>query len=94
MLSIPKPVLWLALLLFSLYSFPIMFEIGYLGIWQGGLDNPGSRQILLDLVFCALLLCAWMIEDARRHGRQAWPWIMLTLTCGVLGPLLYLLSRR
>jgi len=91
--TVPKAVWVLALLIFSAYSFPVLFEVGYHGIWLGGLDNPGSRQILLDLVFCALLLCLWLWQDAQRIGRRAWPWIALTLTCGVMGPLLYLITR-
>lgn len=93
----PHPPKWLtaALLLpFSVYSFWVMARIGYDGIWRDGLALPGSQQILADLVVMALLSCLWLRADARAHGRPVLPWILLTLTCGSLGPLLYLLTAR
>lgn len=89
------PPKWLtaALLIpFSLYSFSVMFAIGYDGIWREGLASPGSRQVLADLVVMALLACLWLRNDARRQGRRATPWMLLTLVAGSLGPLLYLLA--
>lgn len=87
----PKWLVAILLLPFSLYSFDVMFAIGYDGIWRDGLSAAGSRQILADLVVMALLSCLWLADDARRNGRRAAPWIVLTLTCGSFGPLLYLL---
>ena len=91
------PPKWLVAMLlapFALYSFAVMFAIGYDGIWLDGLASPGSRQILADLTVMAILACTWLAADARRSGRKAWPWVLMTLTCGSLGPLVYLLTAR
>lgn len=91
------PPRWLTLGLlipFSIYSFAVMFRIGYDGIWRDGFAATGSLQILIDLAVMATLACAWLLQDAARTGRKAWPWLLLTLTCGSLGPLLYLASAR
>lgn len=88
------PPKWLTAILlvpFSLYSFDVMFAIGYDGIWRDGFALAGSRQILADLVVMALLSCLWLADDARRSQRRALPWILLTFAGGSLGPMLYLL---
>lgn len=70
-----------------------MMQVGYLGIWQAGLSDWGSMQILADLVIAAGLICVWMVADARARGANPWPYVVVTLTGGMLGPLLYLLLR-
>lgn len=88
----PRWLVAVLLLPFAAYSFWVMFEIGYDGIWRDGLASAGARQILSDLVVMALLASLWMHADARRSGRRFLPWLLLTLSCGSLGPLLYLLT--
>ena len=45
------------------------------------------------LVVLAVLACLWLVQDARRTGRRAAPWILLTLTAGSLGALRDLVAR-
>lgn len=90
-LNLKKLLLIDILLVFGAYSGWVMWNIGYFGIWQAGLATPGSAQVLADLVICALLICAWMLQDARSRGGNAWPYVALTLCAGAFGPLLYLL---
>ncbi|HUP92938.1 MAG TPA: DUF2834 domain-containing protein [Solimonas sp.] len=79
---------------FGLYSSYVMLEVGYFGIWSAGIANAASLQVLLDLVITCLLISSWMVIDARRNGRNAWPYVLLTLAAGSFGPLLYLLVGR
>lgn len=89
-----RPVLWLIALGFGAFSLWALLQVGYLGIWQGGLANPGSQQIMLDLVVACTLLIGFIARDCRAQGRPWWPWAVLTLVLGSFGPLAYLLWPR
>ncbi len=89
-----KAILAVVLLGFGAFSAWVMLQVGYMGVWFGALDNPGSQQVLIDLVIVCGLACVWMIKDARERGAQAWPFVVVTLAAGSFGPLLYLLLRR
>lgn len=88
-----------ALLLITLALFGALTAValGHHGIW--GIFEPlfkswGPAQVFADLVIALTLVMVWMWHDARALGRNAWPWIGLTLVAGSFGPLLYLLTRR
>lgn len=86
-----RTVLFLVFAAFGAFSLYVMWQIGYLGIWQGAMANLGSWQLLVDLVVLSGLSLAWMVSDARRTARTVWPFALITLTAGSFGPLLYLL---
>ncbi len=86
-----KRVLWLVALAFSAFSFWVLLQVGYLGIWQGGLANLGSTQITLDLVIACGIAMGFIVRECRAKGRAWWPWAVLTAVGGSLGLLAYLL---
>jgi len=86
-------VLAAVLLAFAVLSLWTMTQVGYLGIFAAGLDNPGALQILVDLIIACTLAIAWIVADARARGRNPWPWVVVTLAAGSFGPLGYLLWR-
>ena len=79
---------------FGLFTAWAVLQVGYFGIFTGALDNPGSQQVLIDLVIACALACVWMLQDARARGTNAWPFVILTLGAGSFGPLLYLILRK
>ena len=88
-----KVVSAVALVVFGVFSSWVMLQVGYMGIWTGALDNPGSQQVLADLVVACGLICIWMVVDAKERGGNAWPFVAVTLVAGSFGPLFYLLMR-
>ena len=83
----------LVLLGFGLLSTYATLQVGYLGIWQSSFANWGTLQVLCDLIVTSSLAALWMLQDARRRGVNAWPFVVVTLFLGSFGPLLYLLRR-
>ena len=77
---------------FSILSLYAVWEVGYIGIVDYHRHSPAGWQVFADLVIALLLLVAWMIPDARRSGRNPWPFVVLALSAGSFGPLLYLLT--
>lgn len=88
-----RPVLTLALAAFGAFSTYVMWEVGYLGIWQAGMASLGAWQLLLDLVLMSCITLGFLWRDAQRTGRTLWPFAVLTLAAGSIGPLLYLVLR-
>lgn len=89
-----KTVLLLVLVPFSALSAVALWQHGYVGIFTYQFQSWAGAQVLADLVIALGLFIAWMWRDARRTGRNPWPWLVLTLLAGSFGPLLYLLTRR
>jgi hypothetical protein len=89
-----KPALWLVSTAFAGFSLWVLMQVGYGGIWYGGIANPGGLQITVDLVIACTLLVGYIARDCRAQGRPWWPWALLTLAAGSFGPLAYLLWPR
>lgn len=71
-----------------------LMEHGYIGIFSFHFTSSAGLQVITDLVIVCTLAMIWMVQDARAHGRTVWPFLLLTLTLGAFGPLLYLLVGR
>ena len=48
-------------------------------------------QLFSDLTVAMVLATSWMIADARKSGRKAWPFVLATFAVGSFAPLAYLL---
>lgn len=85
-----RRTLSIALLIpFALLTLYALAIDGYMGILDHQLATPAGWQVLADLVVALLLVLTWLIPDARRSGRNPWPWVVLTLFMGSIGPLVY-----
>lgn len=83
-------VLSLVLLAFGAFSLEALLAHGYWGLFQYQFGSLAGGQVLADLVIACSLIMLWMVSDARRSGRRVWPYLLLTVTAGSFGPLLYL----
>ena len=90
----PRLILVPVLVVFTVLSALALWHHGYWGILEPHFKSFGGGQVLMDLVIALSLVMVWMWQDARQHGRNPWPWILVTLVAGSFGPLLYLLSRQ
>lgn len=84
-------VLGLITLDFAVLSGYAILEHGYWGLFEYQLASPAGWQVLADLVIVCTLATVWMFADARRTGRNAWPYAIATVFLGSFGPLAYLL---
>ncbi len=66
---------------------------GYWGIIAYHLPSSAGWQVGADLVIACSLAMIWMFADARKTGRNVWPYLAITLVLGSFGPLSYLLLR-
>jgi hypothetical protein len=81
------------LIVFSIFSGYVVYQYGYIGLFEQGLANAATIQIFLDLTIALSLVLLWMWQDARKQGISPLPYVILTLTLGSIGPLLYLVRR-
>jgi len=81
------------LVAFSAFSAYVVYQYGYIGLFEQALTNAATLQVLLDLIIALSFVLAWMWNDARERGISIVPYVLLTLTLGSIGPLLYLVRR-
>lgn len=89
-----KTLAIILLIPFSVLSLYAVFEVGYIGIFDYHRHSPAGWQVFTDLVIALALLLTWMIPQAKREGRNPWPWVVMTLLLGSIGPLLYLATSK
>lgn len=84
----------LMLIPFTLLTVYAVAEVGYIGIFDYHRHSPAGWQVITDLVIALVLVLIWLIPEAKKAGRNPWPWVILTLIAGSFGPLLYLVFAR
>ncbi|RPH48847.1 MAG: DUF2834 domain-containing protein [Desulfobacteraceae bacterium] len=65
---------------------------GLWGIFAPNFQSFAEFQIYFDLVIVLGLFLVWMWRDATAAGCNPWPWLLLTLSVGSIGPLVYLIA--
>lgn len=86
-------LLVITLVLFGALTAVTVWHHGYRGIFETMFQSWAGVQVLVDLVITLVLVLVWMWRDAKALQRKVWPFVLITLTAGVFGPLLYLLTR-
>ncbi|MEM9529858.1 MAG: DUF2834 domain-containing protein [Pseudomonadota bacterium] len=75
---------------FTFLTVYALSQVGYVGIFDYHRHSPAGWQVFTDLVIALILVLTWLVPEARRAGRNPWPWVLGTLFLGSLAPLLYL----
>lgn len=88
-----RVVLAVILAVFAALTARVLIEQSYTEFVETATANAATGLLFLDLIVCLGMACAWMIQDARRHGIAAWPFVALGAAFGAAGPLLYLIRR-
>lgn len=89
-----KFALSITLLLFAALTGVALFHHGYIGIFTPMFETSATLQVLVDLIIALSLFLVWMWNDAKQSGRSPYLWILLTLSTGSIGALLYLITRK
>jgi hypothetical protein len=92
-MSVVRVVLAGVLMGFMALTVRVLTEQSYGQFVETATANAATGLLFLDLVVCLAMACLWMVEDARRHGIAAWPFVVLSAAFGAAGPLLYLIRR-
>jgi hypothetical protein len=79
---------------FAALNVYVVYLYGYAGFVQLALANAATVAVLVDLTIALSLVTLWMWQDAGERGIGIFPYLLLTLTLGSIGPLLYLLRRE
>ena len=88
-----KTLAILILIPFTALTVYAVWDVGYFGIFDYQRHSSAGWQVFADLVIALVLVLTWMIPEAKRQGRNVWPWVLVTLVAGAFGPLLYLATR-
>lgn len=82
---------------FAAFTAYVVYQYGYVGFFREfltiAMSNAVIGQLGFDLVITLGLVSLWMWRDARERGVSIIPYLVLTLTLGSIGPLLYLIRR-
>lgn len=87
-------VLLLVLVPFALFSATVVLDEGYLGFLDVARAEPWGMQMLLDIAISLVLVMQGLAKDARERGIALWPWVIVTVLLGSIGPLGYLVYRE
>ena len=84
----------LVLIPFALYSLWVVVAHGPLGFLTLARREPWAMQMFIDLGIYCVLGIVWMVSDARRRQVRVWPFVLVAILAGSLGPLAYLALRK
>ena len=71
-----------------------VYQVGFVGVFELLFANWVTTTLVVDLTIALSLVLTWMWNDARDRGMAFFPYAILTLAFGSVGPLLYLIRRE
>ncbi len=70
-----------------------VYHYGYTAFLTMMTANAITVQVGIDLILALSMVTIWMVRDARARGWSPLPYVLLTLTLGSIGPMLYFIRR-
>ncbi len=90
--------LWCVMVDFVCLTAYAVFTEGYFTFVGAAIDFAGASvwgvQILCDFLVALTIALGWCVADARKRDLNYWPFVVLTLGLGAIGPLAYLIHRE
>jgi len=90
--------LWCVLVDFVCLTAYAVFTEGYFGFVSASIDFASASiwgvQVLCDFLIGMTIALGWCVADARKRDLSYWPFVVVTLTLGAIGPLAYLIHRE
>ena len=79
---------------FAALTLDFFMDAGYIEIFDYQRRSSAGWQVFADLAIALLMILSWLIPDARKTGRNPWPWVLMTPFIGSISPLLYLATGK
>jgi len=79
---------------FSALTAVALYQHGVVEFADLLMANWATLTISVDLVIALSMVSVWVYADARDRGISPLPYLLLTVTLGSVGPLLYLVRRE
>lgn len=92
-MNVKRLVPVLLLVGFSALTAEVVLHDGYTEWLRIAFANRSAGLLLVDLTIALSMVVGWMIKDARARGATVWPFAVLTVLLGSVGPLAYLVVR-
>ena len=88
-MSAARPVAAAVLLAFAAFTLWVIEVHGLGGFFGWVFHNAASIQVFVDLCISLTLAMLAVTADARARGKASWPYWVLALLTGSVGPLIY-----
>jgi hypothetical protein len=78
---------------FAAFTGWVVWQYGYVGLFEAALANAATIQVTVDLVFACAIGMYWVYDDARARNVNPWPYLVATTFLGSIGLLAYVVRR-
>jgi len=78
---------------FAAFTGWVVWQYGYVGLFDAAVANAATTQVLIDLVVACSIGMYWIWTDARARRLNPWPYLVATTFLGSIGLLAYVVRR-
>jgi hypothetical protein len=78
---------------FAAFTGWVVWQYGYVGLFEMAMANAATIQVSIDLVLACSVAMYWIWNDARARNVNPWPYLVTTTFLGSIGLLAYVVRR-